>query len=85
MPVTTVSSRELNQDVGKAKRAAEHNPVVITDRGKPAFVLLSYAEYQRLTGGQKRNLVDALSMPGMSEIDFDPPKAALQLRAADFP
>ncbi len=85
MPVTTVSSRELNQDVGKAKRAAEHNPVVITDRGKPAFVLLSYAEYQRLTGGQKRNLVDALSMPGMSEIDFDPPKAALQLRAEDFP
>lgn len=84
MPVTTVSSRELNQDVGKAKRAAEHNPVVITDRGKPAFVLLSYAEYQRLTGSQKRNLVEALSMPGMSEIEFEAPKAALQLRPADF-
>ncbi|MFV3126618.1 type II toxin-antitoxin system Phd/YefM family antitoxin [Niveispirillum sp. KHB5.9] len=84
MPITTVSSRELNQDVGKAKRAAEHNPVVITDRGKPAFVLLSYAEYQRLTGGQGRSIVDALSMPGLSDIEFDPPKAGIQLRPADF-
>lgn len=84
MAITTVSSRELNQDVGKAKRAAEHNPVVITDRGKPAFVLLSYAEYQRLTGGQKRNLVDALSMPGMSEIELETPKTALSLGPADF-
>lgn len=41
MSITTVSCRELNQDVGKAKRAAENNPVVITDRGKSAFVLLS--------------------------------------------
>ena len=42
MGVHTVSSRELNQDVGRAKRAAEDGPVVITDRGRPSHVLLSW-------------------------------------------
>lgn len=85
MAVTTVSSRELNQDLGKAKRAATQNPVIITDRGKPAFVLLSYTEYQRLSGAAPgRNLVEALSMPGPSEIAFDPPKADIRSRPADL-
>ncbi|MBP7338171.1 type II toxin-antitoxin system Phd/YefM family antitoxin [Niveispirillum sp.] len=85
MAITTVSSRELNQDIGKAKRAATQNPVVINDRGKPAFVLLSYTEYQRLSGASPgRNLVEALSMPGLSGFDFDPPKADTWLRPADF-
>jgi len=85
MAVTTVSSRELNQDLGKAKRAATQNPVIITDRGKPAFVLLSYTEYQRLNGAApSRNLVEALSMPGLSEINFDPPTADMRSCPADF-
>ncbi|MGQ3048056.1 MAG: type II toxin-antitoxin system Phd/YefM family antitoxin [Niveispirillum sp.] len=85
MAVTTISSRELNQDLGKAKRAATLNPVIITDRGKPAFVLLSYTEYQRLSGATPgRNLVEALSMPDLSEIGFDPPKADIRSRPADL-
>ena len=40
--ITTISSRDFNQDVSKAKRAAEAGPVVITDRGRPAFVLLRH-------------------------------------------
>ncbi len=84
MPITTVSSRELNQDIGRAKKAALLGPVFITDRGKPAHVLLTYSDYQRLTGGQGRNLVDALSMPGLSDIDLDPPKVSIELRPADF-
>lgn len=85
MAVTTISSQELNQDLSKAKRAATQNPVVITDRGKPAFVLLPYTEYQRLSGAAPgRNLVEALSMPGLSEIAFDPPKADIRARPADF-
>lgn len=83
MTITTLSSRELNQDVGRAKRAAMNGPVVITDRGKPAHVLLSYEEYQRLTG-RPRTLLEALSMPGMEDIDFDPPKLELRLRIPDF-
>jgi prevent-host-death family protein len=71
--ITTLSSRKFNQDTGRAKKAALQGPVFITDRGKPAHVLLSIEEYQRLSG-QRRNLVDALSMPGLAEIEFDPPR-----------
>lgn len=83
MTITTLSSRELNQDIGRAKRAAAQGPVFITDRGKPAHVLLSIKEYQRLTGG-RRSLLEALSMPGMEDIEFDPPKIELKLQIPDF-
>jgi prevent-host-death family protein len=83
---TTLSSRELNQDLGRAKKAALDGPVVITDRGRPAHVLLSYADYQRLTD-KPRTLLQALSMPGMDGtegIAFDPPGLRLGLRIPDF-
>ncbi len=79
MTTTTLSSRELNQDVGRAKRAARLGPVFITDRGRPAHVLLSIEDYQRLTG-QRRNLVEALAMPGLSEVAFDPVPLQLHVR-----
>jgi len=83
MSITTLSSREFNQDVGKAKRATRNGPVFITDRGRPAHVLLSLDEYQRLTGTH-RSIVDALSMPGLSDIEFEPPHIDIQGRAADL-
>jgi prevent-host-death family protein len=83
MTITTLSSRELNQDVTRAKKAANDGPVFITDRGRPAHVLLSIEEYQRLTG-TRRNIVDALSMPGLSDIDFDIPNSRTLPRAAEF-
>jgi len=83
MTVTTLSSRELNQDIGRAKKAALEGPVFITDRGKPAHVLLSISEYQRITG-KRRSIVDALSMPGLSDIEFDPPRANIQSQSADL-
>lgn len=58
---TTISSREFNQDAAGAKRAAQAGPVFITDRGRPAHVLLSIDEYRRLSG-QQRSLVDLLAM-----------------------
>lgn len=81
--VTTLSSREFNQDTSGAKRAAEHGPVVITDRGKPAHVLLSIDEYNRLLG-QRVSILDMLAMPEAAEIDFEPPKLELQLRPVDL-
>ncbi|MDR3158864.1 MAG: type II toxin-antitoxin system prevent-host-death family antitoxin [Zoogloeaceae bacterium] len=82
MTITTLSSREFNQDVTHAKKASRHGPVFITDRGKPAHVLLSIEEYARLTG-QRRNLVEALSMQGLSEIDCEIPLARALPRPAD--
>lgn len=68
-----MTSRELNQDIDRAKREAQQGPVFITDRGKPAHVLLSIEDYRRLTG-KRRTLGEALAMPGVADIDFDPPR-----------
>jgi prevent-host-death family protein len=78
-----LSSRELNQDVGRAKRAAKHGPVLITARGKPTHVLLSIEEYQRITG-KHQSLVEALALPWLSDIDFEPPPSHAWPRPADF-
>lgn len=83
MAITTLSSRELNHDVSSAKKAAKDGPVIITDRGKPSHVLMTYEEFQRLTG-KRRSLVEALAMSGLSEIDFDPPRAGIAPREVDF-
>ncbi|MCP2319900.1 prevent-host-death family protein [Nocardia amikacinitolerans] len=68
--MTTMSAREFNRDVSAAKRAAAHGPVVITDRGEDAFVLLSIEEYRRLRA-DSQDLVARLSMED-DDIDFDP-------------
>lgn len=81
--MTTLSSRELNQDIGRAKREAKQGPVFITDRGKPAHVLLSIEDYRRLTG-KRRTLGEALAMPGVADIDFDPPRLEQGLRIPDL-
>lgn len=83
MTITTISSRELNQDVTRAKKAAKSGPVIITDRGKPAHVLLSIEEYQRLTK-QRRNIADSLAMPGAADIEFEPQRMTLETRPADL-
>ena len=70
MATTTLSRRDFEQDTDRASQAAADGPVFITDHGKPAHVLLSIDEYRRLTGGQ-RSLAEALSMPGLSDIDLD--------------
>lgn len=80
---TTLSSRELNHNVSRAKKAAQDGPVVITDRGKPSHVLMTYDEYCRLSGA-RRSLTQALAMPGLSDIDFDPPRIEIAPRAVDL-
>jgi prevent-host-death family protein len=66
---TTISSREFNQDAAGAKRAALAGPVFITDRGRPAHVLLSIDEYRRLSG-QQHSLVDLLAMADDVELEI---------------
>jgi len=83
MSITTLSSREFNQDTSGAKKASIKGPVIITDRGLPAHVLLSIEEYRRLTA-RPRRIADALAMPEGPEIEFEAPRASLGLRAADF-
>jgi len=63
-----ISSRDFNQDVSQAKRAARIEPVFITDRGKPTHVLMSIENFRNLTG-QTESIVDLLAMPGAAEIE----------------
>ena len=83
MPVTTLSSREFNQDASGAKRAASKGPVIITDRGRPAHVLLTIEDYQRLTQ-KSAGIADLLAMPGAADIDFEAPRVGRIARPADL-
>lgn len=64
-----ITSREFNQDVSQAKRAARIEPVFITDRGRPTHVLMSVENYRRLTG-QTETIVDLLAMPGLPAVEL---------------
>ena len=81
MTTTTLSGREFSQDASKAKRAANDGPVIITNRGRPSHVLLSYETYQQLTGNQL-SLAEALA--GDGDFDFEPPRLRDVARAVDF-
>ncbi|MEO0458203.1 MAG: type II toxin-antitoxin system Phd/YefM family antitoxin [Cyanobacteria bacterium P01_A01_bin.114] len=80
----SISSREFNQDVGKAKRAAEQGPVFITDRGTPAHVLLTIHDYYKLTGTGE-SVADLLSMPDSAGFEFNPIRSTeVALREVDL-
>ena len=84
MTITTISSREFNQDTGRAKKAASGGPVFITDRGKPAHVLLSIEEYQRITG-QGQSIVEALGWPaGIEDVAIEFPRSRETPRPVDL-
>lgn len=83
MSITTLSSRQFNQDASKAKKAAEAGPVFITDRGKPAHVLLTYAAYKKISR-ERTKIADLLAMPGAEDIDFDIPQSRDLAQAADL-
>jgi prevent-host-death family protein len=83
MAITTISSREFNQDTSSAKKATRQGPVIITDRGRPAHVLLSIEEYQKLTG-INANIVDLLVMPEAADIEFDTERTVINHRPVDL-
>ncbi|GGL82537.1 type II toxin-antitoxin system Phd/YefM family antitoxin [Glutamicibacter protophormiae] len=67
---TTFTSREFNQDVSAAKKAALHGPVTITDHGRPSHVLLSVEDYDKLLGSD-RKLGDILWSGQNTEIELE--------------
>ena len=71
MAVITVSSRQFNQDISSAKRAAQDGPVIVTNRGVPAYVLLTHDAYPRLTGAGP-SIRALLEQPGIEDLEFEP-------------
>ena len=83
MTITTLSSRQFNQDASKAKKAAKTGPVFITDRGRPAHVLLTFAEYKKITRKHTK-IADLLAMPGIEDIELEIPRLRDLAQPADL-
>lgn len=83
MTITTLSSRQFNQDASKAKKAAKSGPVFITDRGRPAHVLLTFDEYKNITG-RRTKIADLLAMPGIEDVELEIPQWQDLAQAADL-
>lgn len=80
---TQMTSRAFNQDTSGAKKAAERGPVYITDRGRPAHVLLTFDAYEELIGPHRA--LDLLAQPaGVEDIEYVAPKRGDVARPASF-
>lgn len=80
---TQMSSREFNQDTSGAKKAAEKGPVYITDRGRPAHVLLTFDAYDELVGHHR--VLDLLAEPvGVADVEFTIPESSDAAHPAAF-
>ena len=85
MSIRTFSSRNFTRDVPAAKRAAADGPVFITDRGRPAFALLTIEDYYRIVGHDGLSLLDVMdSVPGGEGIAFEPTRLNLITCSAAF-
>ena len=81
---TTMTSREFNHKLGKAKTASSAGPVIITDRGHPAHVLMTYETYSRLIG-TPRTLYESLAdTRPEADFDFEFERAPGKARPVDF-
>lgn len=56
---------------------------MITDRGKPAWVILRHDAYLRLTRNEP-GILELLAMPGIEDLEFDIPRAEGLFRPAEF-
>jgi prevent-host-death family protein len=83
MAVTTLTSREFNQDTSGAKEAARRGPVFITGRGRPAYVLLTIEDYRRLASGNV-SLAEALAQSDVADFEFKPPRVGGMVKPANL-
>ncbi|MFP5076803.1 type II toxin-antitoxin system Phd/YefM family antitoxin [Rhizobium sp. YIM 134829] len=77
--IKTYSRNDLQNDVSAAVRATASGPVIITENGTSAYVLMSMDAYRDLVeptakaeqAEAARSLLDALKMPGTETVDPD--------------
>jgi prevent-host-death family protein len=82
--ITTLTSREFQQNATLAQRAAERGPVFITKRGRVVNVLLSIDVYHRMSAG-RAGTIDRLGLPvGIEAIEVEFPRSPDLPRPADF-
>jgi prevent-host-death family protein len=93
MPAKTISARQFHQDTAGAARAARKSPVIVTNRGRPSLVLLSFDEYSNLAsprpkkGAKEKTIVELLAMPEGTpafDADFEFPRLEFRPRTVDL-
>lgn len=84
MPIMT--SREFNQRSSQAQKYALEEPVIITNRGTPAFVLMSYAEYEKVQQAKPfRSALEALLPIDNDDVELElQPRSRAQRRPVDL-
>ena len=85
--ITTIPARQFARNLAGAKRAADNGPVLITDRGHPAYALLRIEDYYELASDRRPSLsllelMDTL--PATSGFDFEPPRLSDRPAAPDL-
>ncbi|SMD03128.1 prevent-host-death protein [Rhizobium sp. RU36D] len=89
--MTVMTSREFSEDVEKAKDAALDGPVIIVDRGREAYVLMTAEEFRQgrhvggprpsgaasSVAGRRKTIAELLSSPEIAEIEFDLPERTM--------
>lgn len=78
----SIEPKQLSQNFAEIQRQAQQAPVMITEQGKPAMVLMDYATYQQLTKPAP-SLADAIGYSVASGVDFAPQRMDLSLRDFD--
>lgn len=85
MVIHTFSSRDFIRDVPTAKRAAFEGPVLIIERGRPAFALIKIDDDYRIAGKAAPSLLEMMdAISGGDGIDFDPPKLDVRAQEASL-
>ncbi len=74
MTITTLSSRDFARDLANAKKATKSGPLIVTDRGRPTFVLLKIEDYYSLAGAKGQSLLATMDAIPCGSFEFDPPK-----------
>ncbi|MDR0592681.1 MAG: type II toxin-antitoxin system prevent-host-death family antitoxin [Bifidobacteriaceae bacterium] len=77
----TVTAAEFNRAPSDVKRRALTRPVRVTERGRPSVVVMSYADYRRLSG-LPDDLAAWLELPDdagpAAEAEIEPAQIALE-------
>ncbi len=56
----TVSAIDANNRFGQLLEAAQREPVTVTKQGRPAAVVLSVEDYERMRGAANARLLDSV-------------------------
>lgn len=83
MTTMTLSADRFDRDTGAARQAARSGPVIITEDGRPAQVLLSFDDYRRLKG-EGSSVIHETAEADLADIEFEAPRMRLSMRPADF-